>query len=390
VIERFGAALRAAGLRYDVAALRAYGEALRADPDLGPFGLYWYARLTLVRSIEDVPVFDRVFSAFWSAGAAPERRDDTPGDARGAAVTQRATPTTQRDATIAVAADDGSGQDGAETTADALVTASARERLKARDFANFTDAEWLLAERVMREEPAPEAFRKARRFALRRHGRRLDVGATLRDELRTFGLRARPRYRVRTRKLRPLVFLCDVSGSMAPYGRALLQYAYVLSRSRANVATFAFGTQLTDLTRGFTRAARSGFGPALRAIPDWGGGTLIGASLHAFNRRYAQQGHVRGATLVLVSDGAERADPALVGREMAQLARSARRIVWLNPRKSDPAYRPLVRGMAAALASIDVFLSGHNIRSLDAVAAAIRGAHAALSLPPATKERPDQ
>jgi hypothetical protein len=261
---------------------------------------------------------------------------------------------------------------GTETTADTLVSASDRERLRARDFADFSDADWAVAQRVMREAPPPEAFRRSRRAAIRRHGRRLDVGATLREEQRSFGLRAQPRYRVRKRRLRPLAFVCDVSGSMAPYGRALLHYAYALSHARPKVATFAFGTQLTDLTDRFMRAKRTNVKRALAAIPDWGGGTLIGASLHAFNRGYALRARVRGATLVLVSDGAERADPALVGREMRHLARAVRRIVWLNPRTSDPAYEPLVRGMAAALPSIDTLLSGHNLRSLEAVAAAIR------------------
>jgi uncharacterized protein with von Willebrand factor type A (vWA) domain len=373
VIERFGAALRAAGLSYDVAALRAYGDALRGDPDLGPFGLYWYARLTLVRSVDDVPAFDRVFTAFWRAEPA-RGEDDVPGNARGSSIARPASPTSERETTVAVdtGADDASMTE--ETTADALVTASERERLRERDFANFSEAEWQIAERLLRERPAPEAYRPSRRFVLRRHGSRLDVGATLREEQRSFGMRVRPRYRVRSRVLRPLAFVCDVSGSMAPYGRALLQYAFVLSRIRPKVATFAFGTQLTDLTERFTRGPRRGFARAMRAIPDWGGGTLIGASLHAFNRDFAMRGRVRGATLLLVSDGAERSDPALVGREMAQLARAVRRIVWLNPRKSDPAYEPLVRGMAAALPSIDAFLAGHNLRSLDAVAAVISGA----------------
>jgi uncharacterized protein len=370
VIARFGAALRAAGLSCDAGSLAAYASALQSDPDPGAFGLYWYARLTLVRSNEDVPAFDRVFTAFWTERNALDA-EAVPAAARGAAVAGRAAPSGEREERVA--AGGGNDDDAAEETrADALVTASERERLRDRDFANFSDADWTIAEQVLREQPPPQAFRASRRHVIRRHGRRLDVGATLREEQRSFGLRVQARYRTRKRRLRPLVFVCDVSGSMASYGRALLQYAYVLTQARPKVATFAFGTQLTDLTDRFVRAPRGGFKRALGAIPDWGGGTLIGASLHAFNRRYASSANVRGATLLLVSDGAERADPDLVGREMRQLARAVRRIVWLNPRKSDPAYEPLVRGMAAALPSIDAFLSGHNLRSLAAVAEVIR------------------
>src|ERR1019366_7457798 len=115
----------------------------------------------------------------------------------------------------------------------------------------------------------------------------------------------------------------------------------------------------------------------------------IGSSLQTFNRRYAMRGSARGATVVLVSDGCEREDSALVGREMEQLAWSARRIVWITPRKSDPAYEPLVRGMAAALPSIDAFLPGHNLRSLGAVADAVRHAHA-TAYRPLAKERPSR
>jgi uncharacterized protein with von Willebrand factor type A (vWA) domain len=364
-LARFADALRAAGIACDAGALRAYGAALAGDDDLGPFGLYWYARITLVRSIDDVPDFDRAFTAFWHG--------------------ELAEGVLEQELTVAI---DGGASGDADAKADALITASSEDRLLERDFADFSDAEWRVAERLMSRQPAPEELRPSRRVAIRRHGRRLDVGATLRQELRTFGLRVDPRYRVRKRVLRPLVFLCDVSGSMAPYGRALLQYAYVVARMRPRVAAFAFGTRLTDLTERFARRrTRRGFDLALRSIPDWGGGTLIGTSLQTFNRRYAMRGVARGATVVLVSDGCEREDPGLVGREMAQLARSARRIVWINPRKSDPAYEPLVRGMAAALPSIDAFLPGHNLRSLEAVAGAVRHAHTA-AYRPLTKERP--
>jgi hypothetical protein len=365
IVARFAAVLRAAGIACDAGALQAYGAALAADPSLGPYGLYWYARITLVRSIADVPAFDGAFAAFWLGEA---------GDA-----------VLERETTTAV---EGGANADSGTRPDAVITASSEEHLIERDFADFSDVEWRAAERLMSRQPAPEEFRPSRRVAIRRHGRRLDVGATLREELRTFGLRVDPRYRVRKRVLRPLVFVCDISGSMAPYGRALLQYAYVVARVRPKVGAFAFGTRLTDLTGSFARRrTRRGFDLALRTIPDWGGGTLIGASLQSFNRRYAMRGAARAATVVLVSDGWEREDPALVGREMAQLARSARRIVWINPRKSDPAYEPLVRGMAAALPSIDAFLPGHNLRSLAAVADAVRHAHTA-AYRPLTKERP--
>jgi uncharacterized protein with von Willebrand factor type A (vWA) domain len=161
---------------------------------------------------------------------------------------------------------------------------------------------------------------------------------------------------------------------MAPYARALLHYAHVSAQARPRVHAFAFATRLTDLTA-LVRAPRAGdaFAALGARLRDWGGGTRIGASLKAFNDRYAQRGLARGATVIILSDGWEREDPALVGAEMARLRRLTRRIVWVNPQKKHPAYEPLARGMAAALPHVDAFVEGHNLRSLDAVANAIEG-----------------
>jgi hypothetical protein len=247
------------------------------------------------------------------------------------------------------------------------------EVLRERDFASLTAEEWAQAERLLARFTMPVDLRRSRRSVLRARGRDLDVGATLTAEMQTFGLRFARRYRVPRYDVRPLVFFCDISGSMAPYGRALLMFAAMLMRVRGKISVFAFGTRLTALTEALAATNRPGsFGRALGTIHDWGGGTRIGASLHTFNRRYAERGGTRGATVIVVSDGAEREDPALVGREMSLLKRYARRIIWINPRKSDPAYEPLVRGMAAALPSIDAFVAGHNLRSLAAVAGAVR------------------
>ena len=183
------------------------------------------------------------------------------------------------------------------------------------------------------------------------------------------------RYSERKETLRPLVFICDVSGSMEAYGRALLHYAHVTARARPRVRAFMFATRLRDVTPLLrlrnADAALAALGKTLR---EWGGGTRIGASLREFNDRYAQRGAARGGTVAILSDGWERESPELVASEMARLRRLARRIIWINPRKKDPAFEPLTRGMAAALPYLDAFVSGHDLRSLDAVAAAIEGA----------------
>lgn len=363
-VAEFGAALRSAGIPVDAAKLAAFVDALRSSRELGVFDLYWYARITLLSSIERLEAFDRVFTEVW-LGTRDDRLARVP-----------------REEERIVGVEDRGEEGGEERRADRVVVATAEDVLRETDFADFSREEWRAAQRLMQAPPTPAELRLSRRTVLRPRGRRLDVGATLRRELQTFGIRAEPRYRVRRSALRPVVFLCDVSGSMVPYGRALLQYGYVLSRARPKVTVFAFTTRLTELTLAFRRAhSPARFDAAVRALRDWAGGTAIGASLRAYNRAYALRGGARGATVVIVSDGCEREDPALLAGEMALLARLSRRIVWVNPQNRDPAYEPLTRGMRAALPHIDAFLDGHNLRSLGAVADAIRGVTAHLISP---------
>jgi uncharacterized protein with von Willebrand factor type A (vWA) domain len=356
-VASFGVALRDAGIAVDAARLAAFVDALRAASDLSPFALYWYARITLLSSIDRLDAFDGAFARAWYG---PTSEHEPP-------------PPIERE----IAVDDRAGETSSarERRADRVVTAVEAERLRMTDFAAFTQDEWRLARRLMEELPVAAERRRSRRTALRPRGNRLDLGATVRRDLATFGLRAERRYRTRRMALRPVVFLCDVSGSMAPYGRALLQYGYVLARARPKVAVFAFATRLTQLTRAFARArTQPRFEAVLRGVRDWSGGTSLGGSLRAYNRGHAARGEARGATVVIVSDGCERDDPAVLAGEIATLARLARRVVWVNPLKRDPAYEPLTRGMRAALPYVDLLLDGHDLRSLAAVAATIGGA----------------
>jgi uncharacterized protein with von Willebrand factor type A (vWA) domain len=218
-------------------------------------------------------------------------------------------------------------------------------------------------------------------------GDRFDFRATLRAAPRTAGeLLHRKRTRPR-RRLRPLVFLLDVSGSMEPFARALVGYARVVANARPRVRAFAFATRLTELTPLLRRARPAELMAGLAdAVRDYGGGTRIGAALRTFNDRYAQRGAARGGTVVILSDGWERDDPAMLGAQMARLRRLCRRIVWINPQKRHPAYEPLTRGMSAALPAVDVFVSGHSVRSLAEVAAAIEGS-VVLSAPSGNRWR---
>jgi uncharacterized protein with von Willebrand factor type A (vWA) domain len=175
---------------------------------------------------------------------------------------------------------------------------------------------------------------------------------------------------VRNERRRPrrLVLLLDVSGSMADYSRALVLFAHAALKADARCEAFCFGTRLTRITRTLSAAnADEALRRAAEEVVDWSGGTRIGDALRALTRTNV----VRGAVVVVCSDGLDVGEPEVLRAEMAKLSRHAHRIVWLNPLKEDPAYEPLARGMRAALPHVDVFLSGHNLASLEAVGQAL-------------------
>ena len=175
--------------------------------------------------------------------------------------------------------------------------------------------------------------------------------------------------RGRTSKPRPLVIIADVSGSMERYGRMLLHFIYSVAGGDRRVEAFVFATRFTRITGEIARHGVREAPIVARHVPDWGGGTRIGEAVRAFNVHWARRVVSRGAIVLLISDGWDRGDPEVLGREMARLRRSCRRLIWLNPLLGAPGYQPLTRGMQAALGHIDDFLPAHNIDSLEALAA---------------------
>ena len=247
------------------------------------------------------------------------------------------------------------------------------ELLHEKDFAEYSDRERAAARAVLRELVRHGPRRLGRRTRpVRSGGVRPDLPRTLRNALRTGGEPIHVARRGRLEVPRPLVLLLDVSGSMAPYARMLMQYAQAASVARRQVEVFAFGTRLTRITlelrdRDPDRALQR----AGAAIEDWSGGTRIGASLGELSRVHGRR-LGRGAVVVLLSDGWDRGEPELLALEMARLRRSTHRTIWLNPLKATPGYEPLARGMAAALPHTDHFLAGNSLRSLAELAVLLR------------------
>jgi uncharacterized protein with von Willebrand factor type A (vWA) domain len=191
------------------------------------------------------------------------------------------------------------------------------------------------------------------------------VRRVLRSAASTAGEPFTLRERRRRLRVRPLVFLLDVSGSMTDYSRGLVLFAHAVLRSSPNTAVYTFGTQLTDVTTALSsRSLETALDASGALVPDWDGGTRIGDALGAFLAARGRDADTRRAIAVICSDGLDTGDPALLGDQAARLRRTVHRVVWLNPLKEDPQYEPLARGMRAALPHVDVFESGHSVASL--------------------------
>jgi uncharacterized protein with von Willebrand factor type A (vWA) domain len=238
----------------------------------------------------------------------------------------------------------------------------------------MTSAEFAQAQALMADVAAARPQRRSRRLRPHPRGRRLDLRGLARASLATGGDPIERSFRRRIDVPRKVVVLCDVSGSMEAYTRALLLFLHALVGSGRGVEVFAFGTRLTRLTPELaTRDPDQALEAAALRVVDWAGGTRIGVSLKTFNDVWGRRAFSRGALVVIVSDGWERQDASLVGREMARLARAAHGIVWVNPLKGHPDYQPLAAGLRAALPFVDRFAAGHNLASLEDLAAVLEG-----------------
>jgi uncharacterized protein len=233
----------------------------------------------------------------------------------------------------------------------------------------MTAAELRRVRRLIAALPAAQPMRRSHRLRPGRAGDVLDPRRTLRAAIHTEGMPLRLAYRRRKLVPRKLVFLCDVSGSMEPYARAMIMFLEAAAQAGRHVEAFAFGTRLSRLTPQLrdvdpVRSLRL----AGAAMPDWGGGTRIGESLRTYNEQYGRRGMTRGAVAVVVSDGWERGDLALLDSELGRLHRQSHRLVWVNPLKGHTGFEPLAGGMRIALRHSDVFVEGHNLAALEALA----------------------
>jgi uncharacterized protein with von Willebrand factor type A (vWA) domain len=375
----FGRAVHDAGLPCSPEHSVRFAQALALARPSNRNRLYWTARTVFVSSREHVTAFDRVFAMVFDGLVDPsgprgdrtappfehaERRGRAPQP--GAPAMDGPQPESDRPGDGLSAGNETPDPDAPERLT-AMPVANADERLVHKDFGALAPEELLELARLMRSLEVATPLRRTRRARRHRHGERLDVRATLRHSRRTGGDPVRRVRRRRRLERRPLVVLCDISGSMEPYARAFLQFLHG-AVAAADAEAFVFATRLTRLTVALRGAQpQLAISRAAEATPDWSGGTRIGLALQHFNDRHGRRGMARGAVVVIVSDGWERGDPELVAREMQRLRRLAYRIVWVNPRKAARDFVPRAGGMAAALPSCDAFVGGNTLAALSEV-----------------------
>jgi len=354
------AALRARGVRVGIGEVVAATRALGAVDAASREDVRLALRAVLCSSREDVAVFDEAFTEVFGVPFSAEPAV-APDEIARLGLPRVAAPP---------AADQSPREEqaGPPQTVPAAWSAVTLERTK--DFALYTDAERAAARRVLEQLARRGPRRRSRRTvpSRRRRGHAPDLRRTVRASLRHAGEPLERHWRAPSDRPRPLVLVCDVSGSMTPYARVLLQYLQASVAARRRVEAFAFGTRLTRVTVELAgRDPDRALERAAAAVTDWSGGTRIGDALATLNREHGRRVG-RGSAVVILSDGWDRGDPDVLAAEMARLRRAAHRVVWLNPLAAAPSYEPLTRGMRAALPHTDHLLAGNSLASLEQLA----------------------
>jgi uncharacterized protein with von Willebrand factor type A (vWA) domain len=360
VLVGFARELRTAGLTVGTGDVLTYCEAMTPLDPADLVDLYWAGRVTLVNRNEDIPAYDRVFRRYFL---------DEEGLAR-KTLTLPATAVAQATAELIMAGhpDQPPGNENDEEKPVLGWMASDVDALKHRSFAACTPDELAALRRIIARIRLTPPRRRTRRTKPAGKGQVPDMRKTIRDSMRMGGEPAGLYFRQRRTKLRPLILILDVSGSMADYSRHLLQFAHSAKHAAARVEVFCFGTRLTRITGALEhRSPDAALAKAGERVVDWDGGTRIGQSLGTFVKR--QKGLARGSVVIICSDGLDRGDPEVLAAAMERLARLTYRVVWLNPHRGDNHdFQPNTLGMMVAAPHIDHLLSCHDLASLESMA----------------------
>jgi uncharacterized protein len=359
---RFGGVLRRLGLVVHTGRLLDVVDALAHIDLANREDVYHTCRTLLVHSQEEMAIFDRAFAAFWRHVAGQPEHSSTQPPHAGRERQRGAERPRPADSSATGAHDVPEIHD--RQSEQSIRTWSSDAAIADKDFAAFTDEEQAMARAALERLNWNPGERRTRRWIAGR-GPRLDIRLALSRSVRTAGdLVLLPRRRRRSRP-RPLVLICDVSGSMERYSRMLIHFAHAIGRRHERLEAFLFSTRLTRITteirtKGLSRAVAA----VSRSVPDWSGGTRTGDALRELNQRWSRRVLHRGPVVLLISDGWDRGDPMALREQIARLQRSCHRLIWLNPLIGTAGYEPLTRGLQAALPFVDDFLPARTLNNL--------------------------
>ncbi|CAN5601136.1 VWA domain-containing protein [soil metagenome] len=393
----FGRALRAAGLHIDLGAAVDYARALPLVDMSEREQVRATGEAIFCRRRDDRPTYDAVFDRWWRQRTRrqgdfqapplqrPAEQDTQTDEAAGQAQPQPGQESTQGHEDERGIPMPSQGGDDSQDDSDieGIVVApdaySRGEMLRHREFDRMTPAELRDAERLVDRLIPRLEQRRTRRYELHSHGRRLAPRAMFRQNLGTGGQLMSWVWRRQIREPRSLVVIADISGSMERHSRLLLRFVQALSSaSEVRVESFVFGTRLTRVTRLLRDRDRDrALARVADAVNDWAGGTRIGESFRMFNQHWARRTLRTSGVVIVISDGWDRGDPALVAAETARLRRNCHRLVWLNPLAGTPGYQPLAGGMRAALPYVDDFLPAGTVASLERLGEILGGVRSA-------------
>ena len=368
-VVHFTRLLRGTGLRLGPAsALDALAAASAVDV-LHRDELFWSLHAVLVKRPEDFDLFDQAFRLFW--------RDPQGVNAALAQLLPHVRvprqPLVSRRVAEAWRQPSSAGSAPVERTEfDALLTFSADEVLRTRDFEQMSAGELAHAKRIVSQMVVAQRPVRTRRFAPDPQGSRIDLARTVRDSVKTFGDLAPLRFRSRVLLPPPLVVLCDISGSMGRYSEMLLSFLHALLAARTRVHAFLFATRLTNVTRVLRRRdVDEALTQCGREVLDWSGGTRLRTCLHEFNCAWSRRVLGHGGVVLLVTDGLDRDPEPGLAAEADRLHRSCRRLIWLNPLLRWEGFEPRAQGVRALLPHVDEHRPVHNLESLEALGRAL-------------------
>jgi uncharacterized protein with von Willebrand factor type A (vWA) domain len=356
----FGRLLRRIGFEVPVGRILDLTEALTHVDLNSRDEVFHTCRALLVQRHDQLAAFENAFDAFW-------RDHSNPFAMQGTSVRDARTTAAKASAAAGLLpADESAPEESADDQSPEAVLQTWSEvgGLAHKDFAEFSPEEMARARVALERLVWIPGERRTRRW-VRGRGPRIDLRRALMRSLRTGGEVVQLPTRRRRTRPRPLVLLCDVSGSMERYSRMLLHFAHGMARRHGRLEVFLFATGLTRITKQIrVRRLQEAVGAVSEVVPDWSGGTRIGPALRQFHQQWARRVLHQAPVVLLISDGWDRGDPDMLRDQVARLQRSCHRLIWLNPLIGTVDYAPLTRGLQAALPYVDDFLAARTLADL--------------------------